>query len=193
MNVIYAAYDAEGIYVYQAFRPKIVAWAVDHQYFGKGFGLERMSWIKPSLGWILRRSKYATKNRMTAIAQVKISHQAWLHLLEQSIPTHFSVADFAEEHLWKQSLDRSDVIHQWDPERALNGKRLDRQAIQVGLRGEALRYYAQDAILEIKDVTALALEIGQVVKKRGNQFPEVLEEQEYNISVELKKRLGYGV
>ncbi|HBB34945.1 MAG TPA: hypothetical protein DDZ80_20145 [Cyanobacteria bacterium UBA8803] len=29
--------------------------------FGKGFSLHRMTWIKPSLGWMLYRSGYATK------------------------------------------------------------------------------------------------------------------------------------
>ena len=88
-KVIYADYDDEGVFVYQAFKPKIVAVAVELNKFGKGFGVDRISWIKPSLGWMLRRSKYATKHRMEAIARIKLNHASWLEILHQSIPTHF--------------------------------------------------------------------------------------------------------
>ena len=88
-KVIYADYDEEGVYVYQAFKPKIVDVAVEQNKFGKGFGVDRISWIKPSLGWMLRRSKYATKHRMEAIARIKLNHESWLEILNQSIPTHF--------------------------------------------------------------------------------------------------------
>ncbi|MCU0544743.1 MAG: DUF4291 domain-containing protein [Oscillatoriaceae cyanobacterium Prado104] len=53
---IFAAFDSEGIFVYQAFKAAIADEAVRKQTFGKGFNLERMTWIKPSLGWMLYRS-----------------------------------------------------------------------------------------------------------------------------------------
>lgn len=187
---VYAAYDDEGIYVYQAFRPKIVAVAVELGKFGKGFGLDRTSWIKPSFAWTLRRSKYATKHRMDAIAQVKITHEAFLGMLKQSVEAHFNPAVYADELEWKRHLDRSEVIHQWDPERSLEGRRLDRQAIQIALKGESLRKYAQEDIVEITDVTALAHEIGRKVKQRSVDFPPVLEEREYPLQPELFTKLG---
>ena len=61
MRKIFANYDEEGIYVYQAFKPTIVAAALKHGTFDKGFSLDRMTWIKPSFGWMLYRSGYATK------------------------------------------------------------------------------------------------------------------------------------
>jgi len=47
---IFANYDFDGIYVYQAFKPSIVEAALEKGTFGKGFGLDRMTWIKPSTG-----------------------------------------------------------------------------------------------------------------------------------------------
>ena len=192
LKKVYAHFDEEGVYVYQAFKPATVKFAVENGTFGKGFGLDRITWIKPSLGWMLRRSEYASKHRMEAIAKIKLSHEAWIEILSQSIETHWNPSLFSVEDDWKQKLDKSDVIHQWDPERDLQGKRLERQAIQIGIRGEVIKKYVQEYITGVEDITALALKIGEIVKKRGSKFPEVPEEKEYPFSDELKRKLGYN-
>ncbi len=189
-RLVFANFDEEGIYVYQAFKPQTVEIAAKLGTFGKGFSLDRISWIKPSFAWTLRRTKYATKNRMQAIAKIKLSHQAFLEILEQSIESHWNTQVFPSEMEWKSQLDKSDVIHQWDPERDLVGRRLDRQAIQIGIRGVVIRKYVSDYIISVEDVTPLAHEIGRVAKARGNTFPAVPEEQVYPISDELFLKLG---
>lgn len=191
-KLVYAAFDEEGVWVYQAFRPEIVAYAVEQGTFGKGFGLDRISWIKPSLGWMLRRSQYATKHRMTAIAKIKMSHQAWLNILTQSIPTHFDLALFNSEFEWQKALNNSNVIHQWDPERDLQGKRLERQAIQIGLRGTALTKYVKEDIIMVEDITSLALELGRAYKTTRPKLPKVPLEQPYPLSDDLMQKLGYN-
>ena len=80
---IYAAYDDEGVYVYQAFKPSIVKAALDKGTFGAGFNMERMTWIKPSFGWILYRSGYATKTRQEAILKIKLTHEGFLKILRR--------------------------------------------------------------------------------------------------------------
>jgi hypothetical protein len=45
---ILAQFDAESVVVYQAYRPEIGHFAARHGYFGSGFSLSRMSWVKPS-------------------------------------------------------------------------------------------------------------------------------------------------
>jgi hypothetical protein len=42
---VIGCFDEQGIYVYQAFSPDIVKTAVELGTFGKGFGLDRMTWI----------------------------------------------------------------------------------------------------------------------------------------------------
>lgn len=191
MKKVFAAYDDEGVYVYQAFKPKIVAVAVQEGTFGKGFGLDRISWIKPSFAWTLQRSKYATKHRMEAIAKVKLSHEGWLEILAQSVETQYSGIFWKTEEAWRSQMNKSDVIHQWDPERALNGQKLDRAAIQIGIRGQVIRKYVSDYILGVEDVTPLAKEIGNCVKRKSNTFPDVPLEREYPLTPDLAIRLGY--
>lgn len=82
------------------------------------------------------------------------------------------------------------AIHQWDPERDLIGKKLERQAIQIGLRKEILKDYVNNYIIEVQDVTCLAHEIGRIVKFRKEDLPEVPVEKEYRIDEELLTKLG---
>ncbi|MEL6634708.1 MAG: DUF4291 family protein, partial [Bacteroidota bacterium] len=76
--------------------------------------------------FVVAWTKYGTKNRMQGIAKIKISHQAFEEILDQSIESHWNKALFDQEDSWSKALNKSDVIHQWDPERDLVGRRLDR-------------------------------------------------------------------
>ncbi|OJJ20305.1 hypothetical protein BKI52_17730 [marine bacterium AO1-C] len=188
---IYAAYDEEGLYIYQAFKPKTVANAVAKGTFGAGFNTNRLTWIKPSFAWVLQRTQYATKYRMNAIARIKLSHEGWLHILAQSVPTQFDANRYENEEVWQQALETATVIHQWDPERSLTGKKLDRAAIQVGMRNEELSLkYVNEWILGIEDVTDLAHQIGAVARDHHPVLPEVPEEKVYPISEKLQQLLG---
>ena len=52
---ILAQYDEDLIWVYQAYRPEIADWAVQHQRFGGPWSRGRMTWIKPSAVWMAYR------------------------------------------------------------------------------------------------------------------------------------------
>ena len=60
---IIAQFDDEGIVVYQAYRPAIGEFAAKHGYFGGEFSLNRMSWIKPNLLWMMYRWGWADFGR----------------------------------------------------------------------------------------------------------------------------------
>lgn len=62
---------------------------------------------------------------MDAIAKIRLSHQAWIEILSQSIPTQWDSTRYESELSWSREVDRSDIIHQWDPDRALDGQKLD--------------------------------------------------------------------
>src|SRR6478672_4601560 len=85
---ILAHFDDETVVVYQAFRPSIVHYAVENGTFGKGFGLNRMTWIKPSFGWMLHRSQYATSHNQEAIARVRITRAGFDAMLEEAVLTY---------------------------------------------------------------------------------------------------------
>jgi hypothetical protein len=188
---ILAAFDETGVIVYQAFEPRIVQAAVTKGTFGVGFTRDRLTWIKPSFGWMLHRSDYATKHRQEAVARIRITHEGFTAILSQAIPTYYDAALFPDEIEWSCCLDRSEVRYQWDPARDLRGVRLEQRAIQLGMRGETVHRYVDEWILGIEDVTELAHAIGAESRKRHPHFPDVPQECEYPVTEDLRYRLGY--
>ena len=186
---IYAAFDDAGIYVYQAFNPEIVRAALVKGTFGAGFALNRMTWIKPSFGWMLHRSGYASKQNQEAILKIKLSHDGFLSILRRSVETSYNPRIYASEAEWKRTLDASEVRHQWDPERRLNGYKLFRRAIQIGMRGETVRAYISQWIIGLEEVTALAHAVREAVEDK-RPLPAVPDERIYSVDSELQQRLG---
>lgn len=193
MRKIFANYDTEGVYVYQAFTPSTVAAALKRGTFSTGFSLDRMTWIKPSFGWMLYRSGYASKHRQEAVLKIKLTHTGFLEILRQSVETTFNPRIYESEPLWALALSKSEVRHQWDPERALSGEKLDRRAIQIGIRGETVRRYVNEWIIGLEEVTNLAKEIGKAVQERKSVLPETPLEEEYVVDGALNQRLGVSL
>jgi hypothetical protein len=190
MRKILANYDEQGVWVYQAFKPSIVEAALRRGTFDKGFSLDRMTWIKPSFGWMLYRSGYASKHRQEAVLKIKITHEGFLEILSQSVETSFNPDVYQSVHQWRLALARSDVRLQWDPDRSLRGERLERRAIQIGIRGETVQKYVRSWIIQLEEVTALAKQIGEAVRDGREDAPQVPDEIEYSVSQELQQRLG---
>lgn len=186
---VYAHFDAQGVYVYQAFTPSIVHAAVAKGTFGAGFGMDRMTWIKPSFGWMLQRCGYASKHNQEAVARIHLSHDGWLALLGEAVLSTFGESGYDAEGAWKDALARSEVRVQWDPDRDLTGRVLEHRAIQVGLRGLCVRRYVNEWVLGVEDVTALTCAIGQAVQNR-TPLPAVPNEREYPLPPATFARLN---
>lgn len=184
---IHAAYDESGIVVYQAFQPDTVLEAVRLQAFGRGFGLDRMTWIKPSFGWMLYRSGYASKDRQQRIAKVTITHEAFHAMLADSVPSSYEPELFASRSEWDVALKKSAARYQWDPDRDLGLRPMERRALQLGISGELIRRYAREWIVRIADVTDLAHAVRDAVALR-QPLPEVPEERVYPVPPELARR-----
>lgn len=58
---ILAQFDADTVVVYQAYQPALGHFAAEHGYFGGGFSLDRMSWVKPNFLWMMFRCGWGTK------------------------------------------------------------------------------------------------------------------------------------
>jgi hypothetical protein len=187
---IYARYDEAGIGVYQAFSTEIVEAAVRGGRFGKGFNLDRMTWIKPSWGWMLYRSGYATKHRQERIVRVTLSHAGFLEILATAVPTTFDRDRYTDPIAWRQALHRSEVRVQWDPDRDWRLRRLERRAIQLGIRGSLVRRYVEEWTLGIEDVTELAHRCGEASRAREKEVGGLPEERVYSVPEEIAAALG---
>lgn len=175
-NQIRAVFDDETITVYQAYSPAIALPAVKHQKFVSPFKMERMTWIKPSFLWMMYRCGWAQKEGQEHVLAIKIKRKGFQWALDNSCLSHFDSEIHKSQEEWKETLLKSPVRIQWDPERDIHLEKLDYRSIQIGLSGTAVEKYVNEWIVSITDVTPLCREIysliGEDVEKALGLLPE---------------------
>lgn len=150
---ILAQHDAETVIVYQAYRPEVADFALEHGHFGgPHFSFSRMSWIKPNFLWMMYRCGWATKPEQQRVLALRLRRAFFDSLLERAVLSSFNGA--CDPAVWQAQVAASDVRLQWDPDHTPSGAKLERRALQLGLRGAALAAYARDELLEVVDMTA---------------------------------------
>lgn len=150
---ILAQFDDEAIRVYQAYRPAIAEFAVANQRFGGEFSYSRMSWIKPNFLWMMYRCGWATKEGQERVLAIRLRRTFFDELLRQAVPSTYDASRYPSRDDWQRAVAGSDVRLQWDPDHDPSGRALERRAVQLGLRGDALRRYSERELLSIEDVT----------------------------------------
>lgn len=150
---ILANYDHESIIVYQAYSHVIGKFAEKHGFFGGDFSYNRMSWIKPNFLWMMYRSGWASKPGQEIVLAIRLRRSFFEEILLQAVPSTYGGRLFADRDEWKIALAKSNVRLQWDPDHDPYGNKLDRRAIQLGLRGEILQRYGNDEILQIINIS----------------------------------------
>lgn len=155
---IMAHYDDESIIVYQAYRPSIGAFAIENQRVGGDFSFNRMSWIKPNFLWMMYRSGWGTKEGQEITLAIWIYREAFETILRNAVHSSFQSTVYKNHEEWSSAVANSEVRLQWDPDHEPNGEKLERRAIQIGLRGEMLKKYAHEWIIRIEDVSGFVAE-----------------------------------
>jgi hypothetical protein len=151
---ILAQYDDDTVVVYQAYRPAIGRFAAVHGYFGGDFSFGRMTWIKPNFLWMMFRSGWGTKQDQEVILAVWLKRSGFDALLKDAVHSTFVPDLYGSEAEWKSAVADSSVRLQWDPDHDPSGSKVERRAIQLGLRGDLLARYAREWIVQIEDVSA---------------------------------------
>ncbi|MEP0799124.1 DUF4291 domain-containing protein [Funiculus sociatus GB2-A5] len=164
---ILAQFDNTSVVVYQAYRPAIGHFAVQHGYFGGEFSLNRMSWIKPNFLWMMYRSGWGTKAGQEVVLAIRLQRAAFDTILAAAVHSSFLPEVYSSEKDWKQAVKRSSVRLQWDPDHHPSGVKLERRTIQLGLRGELLSQYARDWIVNIEDISEFVQQQYQYVQSHN--------------------------
>lgn len=97
---------------------------------------------------------------------IRIKQSAFDTILANAVHSSFVPEVYTSEVAWKQAVAQSSVRLQWDPEHHPSGAKLERRAIQLGLRGEVLAQYAHDWIVDIEDVSDFVQHQYQVVRSK---------------------------
>jgi hypothetical protein len=160
---ILAHHDDTSVVVYQAYRPAIGRYAIEHGHFGgPDFSFNRMSWIKPNFLWMMYRCGWGLKEGQEVVLGLRIRRAFFDRVLDAAVPSAFDAAAFADPEAWQDAVSTSEVRRQWDPDHAPSGAKLPRRAIQLGLRGGLLRAFATTELLEVIDMS------GFVAQQRGH-------------------------
>ena len=153
---VLAHHDDETIVVYQAYRPSIGRWAVEHgKLGGPDFSFSRMSWIKPNFLWMMYRSGWGTKEGQEVVLGLRIQRSFFDSLLRAAVASSFGASGHTTSEEWQASLRRSPVRLQWDPDHDPSGRPVERRAIQLGLRADALVELAGPALVEVIDMSPM--------------------------------------
>lgn len=190
---IRACHDEESVTLYQAFSRRIAAAAVEEQGLNvPGFDTGRMTWIKPSLGWMLYRAGFGNKApTQEKILAVRLRRDTFEAILARGVLAQYNPEAEPDEERWRTALQATDVKIQWDPERTTALAPLPFRTIQIGIEGSALRLYL-DGILGIEDITPTARIIAGLVA--AGRFAEAeeyrSEERPYILPQESGKRIG---
>lgn len=191
---IRAQYDKETITVYQAYSATIAEAAVRDQKLDASpdFLPHRMTWIKPSWCWMMYRSGYSLKDdRQARILALRMKHEHFRELLSHTVVC-------AGETLTAEEKKR-DVRVQWDPERGPRLEVLPYRSIQIGIVGDVKHKWVNEWIVDIEDVTEMALKMKAAVEGVENvAVSELVEkglmpvETIYEVDEEMSEILKMG-
>ncbi|TZF92764.1 DUF4291 domain-containing protein [Chryseobacterium panacisoli] len=176
---IMAQYDDEKIIVYQSYRKEIGEFAVKNQFFGGGFSLERMTWIKPNFLWMMYRNGWGRKEGQEYVLAIHLKKDAFREYLENAVNSSYNNKLEISRKEWQTQVKESSVRLQWDPDHDPFGNKLQRRAIQIGLRNEFTRSFAKDDIILIENISDFVKE----------QYQFVLNDDLYNLIVPEEKPL----
>ena len=151
---ILANFGPDTIVVYQAYRESIGRFAARHQHFGSEFSFNRMSWIKPNFLWMMYRSGWGTKEGQEVTLGLRLRRAFFERVVREAVPSTFDPVRYPSREAWQEAVGPSEVRLQWDPDHAPSGNKLERRAIQLGLRGRTLAAFAREELLEVIDMRA---------------------------------------
>jgi hypothetical protein len=164
---IRALHTTSTITVYQAYAPEIGLPAAQEGRFPALWKRDRMTWIKPSFLWMMYRCGWGTKEGQETVLAVEIRRDGFEWALRHASLSSYVRGVHPDRATWQRQLKRSPARVQWDPERDLRLQPLPYRSLQLGLSGEAVRRYADEWTVAIRDVTPLAHEI-QALVNSGN-------------------------
>ncbi|HAW0383598.1 TPA: DUF4291 domain-containing protein [Escherichia coli] len=189
---IRADYNQHTITVYQAYNDAIADVAVRDGRFGAPFSFNRMTWIKSSFMWMMERSNWGLKKDQQHILAIRIKRTFFDTLLEQAVLTTPKAHVYPHAGIWETLFAQANVYVQWDPERSINGKKLEHRSLQLGISRNLISQFNEDAIVAIDDLTPLVRKChnllinGKTTQAKSFLPPEKI----YPVSAAARKALG---
>ncbi|GAA1656369.1 DUF4291 domain-containing protein [Actinoplanes couchii] len=194
LREIRADFDADTIVMYQAYSPVVADAALAAGRFVAPFSFSRMTWIKPSLLWLMHRSNWGSKSGQERTLAVRITRSGWEHALSRGVLTSPETGVHGSAAAWHAAFSKADVHVQWDPERSLRGAALNHYSIQVGIGRDLIRAYAEEWVVGLTDLTPTVQRIAGLVRSgHGAKVRRLLPpERPYPLDPAVARRIQVG-
>ena len=191
-KVILGQQHNDFIVVYQAYNKQISEYAICNQKLGGShFSYNRMSWIKPNFLWMMYRCGWAEKENQANVIAIWIKKTDFETILENAVYSSYQNDIYESREVWKKELEEKEVRLQWDPDHGPFGNKLERRAIQLGLKGKILKSFGEDMIHKIEDITDFVkVQRKFVVQKELEKLNIPKEEIYITTSKKLNVKLG---
>jgi hypothetical protein len=176
---ILAQHNRDYVVVYQAYNNRIGEFAALNQYFGGDFSFTRMSWIKPNFLWMMFRSGWGTKPNQETTLAIFLKRDFFDKVLTNAFPSKNIFG--LESAVWKKKVAGTDIRLQWDPDHDPYGNKVERRAIQLGLRNEFLEPFQGEGIVRIEDISEFVAQ--QKAHVDSGDLDKLLTPFEYPIEV----------
>mgnify|MGYP000728283146 CR=1 FL=1 len=187
---IMAQYDEEKVIVYQSYRPAIGNFAYRNQYFGGPFKLTRMTWVKPNFLWMMYRNGWGKKEGQEVVLAIHLKRAAFERYLNLAVYSNYQEDIYETREAWQEAVKNSNVRLQWDPDHDPYGAKLERRAIQLGIRHREIEKFAKDDILKIEDISDFVAEQYEHVRlKKLDELMMPAERPYIPKDLEVAKRL----
>lgn len=161
------------VVVYQAYNHPIADFAIENQFLGgDAFSYNRMSWIKPNFLWMMYRCGWATKENQERVLALWLHKNDFNTILEQAAFSRFIPENYESHDAWRKALEAKPVRLQWDPEHDPFGNKIERRAIQLGLKDAVLENFGKNYVKRIEDITVFSKEQYAFLQ---NNPPELLQ------------------
>jgi hypothetical protein len=162
---ILAQYGDSTIIVYQAYNPAIGRQAAATGRFGDNWSRTRMSWLKPNFLWMMFRCGWGTKENQEVVLAIRLKREGFDAILREAVHSSYVPEVYGSREDWEKGVRHSNVRLQWDPDHHPGGAKLERRAIQLGLRGRTLERFADEWIVGIEDISGFVAEQRDLVRR----------------------------
>jgi hypothetical protein len=90
---------------------------------------------------------------------------------------------------WEEKIENTNVRLQWDPDHDPYGKKVERRAIQLGLRNEFLLPFKGDGLIEIENISDFVAEQRSIIESGNLDKLVTPTERVYELSEQVKRSL----
>ena len=152
-----------------------------------------MTWIKPNFLWMMYRNGWGRKEDQEYVLAIHLKMNAFKNYLENAVYSSYNDRLGISRGEWQNQVKGSSVRLQWDPDHDPFGGKLERRAIQIGLRNEFTRSFAKEDILLIENISEFVKEQHQFVLNDDldqlilpEEKPLLLDDEDLNKKLRLK-------